>query len=31
VAFADGQVLDAAGRLVATASSSLLVFPLPEG
>jgi uncharacterized protein (TIGR00369 family) len=29
VAFADGQVLDAAGRLVATASSSLLVFPLP--
>jgi uncharacterized protein (TIGR00369 family) len=31
VAFAEGQVLDAAGRLVATASSSLLVFPLPEG
>ena len=29
VAFAEGQVLDAAGRLVATASSSLLVFPLP--
>jgi uncharacterized protein (TIGR00369 family) len=31
VAFAEGQVSDAAGRLVATASSSLLVFPLPEG
>jgi uncharacterized protein (TIGR00369 family) len=30
VAFAEGQVSDAAGRLVATASSSLLVFPLPE-
>ncbi|SNR63510.1 hypothetical protein [Blastococcus mobilis] len=29
VAFADGEVLDAAGRSVATASSSLLVFPLP--
>ena len=29
VAVAEGQVLDAAGRLVATASSSLLVFPLP--
>ncbi|MEX5718051.1 PaaI family thioesterase [Geodermatophilus maliterrae] len=29
VAFAEGQVLDAAGRLVATASSSLLVFALP--
>jgi uncharacterized protein (TIGR00369 family) len=29
VAFAEGQVLDAADRLVATASSSLLVFPLP--
>jgi uncharacterized protein (TIGR00369 family) len=29
VAFAEGQVTDAAGRLVATASSSLLVFPLP--
>jgi uncharacterized protein (TIGR00369 family) len=28
IAFAEGQVLDAAGRLVATASSSLLVFPL---
>jgi len=31
VAFAEGEVLDAAGRIVATASSSLLVFPLPEG
>ena len=29
VAFAEGEVLDAAGRSVATASSSLLVFPLP--
>jgi uncharacterized protein (TIGR00369 family) len=29
VAFAEGQVLDEAGRVVATASSSLLVFPLP--
>ena len=29
VAFAEGEVLDAAGRTVATASSSLLVFPLP--
>ena len=29
VAFAEGQVLDAAGKAVATASSSLLVFPLP--
>ena len=29
VAFAEGKVLDAAGKLVATASSSLLVFPLP--
>ncbi len=29
VAFADGEVLDAAGRTVATASSSLLVFPIP--
>jgi uncharacterized protein (TIGR00369 family) len=29
VAFAEGQVLDAAGKVVATASSSLLVFPLP--
>jgi acyl-coenzyme A thioesterase PaaI-like protein len=28
VAFAEGQVLDAADRVVATASSSLLVFPL---
>jgi uncharacterized protein (TIGR00369 family) len=31
VAFAEGRVTDAAGRLVATASSSLLVFPLPDG
>ncbi|MCU1671613.1 MAG: thioesterase superfamily protein [Blastococcus sp.] len=31
VAFAEGQVLDAAGRLVATASSSLLVFPIEAG
>jgi uncharacterized protein (TIGR00369 family) len=30
VAFAEGEVLDAAGRTVATASSSLLVFPLPS-
>ena len=29
VAFAEGEVLDATGRTVATASSSLLVFPLP--
>ncbi|GAB3191376.1 PaaI family thioesterase [Geodermatophilus arenarius] len=29
VAFAEGQVTDAAGKVVATASSSLLVFPLP--
>jgi len=29
VAFAEGEVLDAAGRTVATASSSLLVFPIP--
>ena len=29
VAFAEGQVLDAAGKVVATASSSLLVFRLP--
>lgn len=29
VAFAEGEVIDAAGRTVATASSSLLVFPLP--
>ena len=28
VAFAEGEVLDAAGRTVATASSSLLVFPI---
>ena len=31
VAFAEGEVLDAAGRTVATASSSLLVFPHPAG
>jgi uncharacterized protein (TIGR00369 family) len=30
VAFAEGEVLDAAGRSVATASSSLLVFPIPS-
>jgi len=29
VAFAEGEVLDAAGRTVASASSSLLVFPIP--
>ena len=29
VAFAEGEVLDATGRSVATASSSLLVFPVP--
>src|SRR5919206_3300742 len=29
VAFAEGEVRDAGGRTVATASSSLLVFPLP--
>ncbi|MGY1808810.1 PaaI family thioesterase [Blastococcus sp. SYSU D00669] len=29
VAFAEGEVLDDAGRTVATASSSLLVFPIP--
>lgn len=29
VSFAEGEVLDAEGRSVATASSSLLVFPLP--
>jgi uncharacterized protein (TIGR00369 family) len=29
VAFAEGEVRDAAGTVVATASSSLLVFPLP--
>lgn len=28
-AFAEGTVHDGAGRLVATASSTLLVFPLP--
>ena len=31
VAFAEGEVLDAAGKTVATASSSLLVFPIPQG
>jgi uncharacterized protein (TIGR00369 family) len=31
VAFAEGTVLDAAGRTVATATSSLLVFPVPAG
>jgi uncharacterized protein (TIGR00369 family) len=30
VAFAEGEVLDATGRTVATATSSLLVFPLPH-
>jgi acyl-coenzyme A thioesterase PaaI-like protein len=30
VAFAEGEVRDAAGRVVATASSSLLVFPIPS-
>jgi uncharacterized protein (TIGR00369 family) len=30
VAFAEGEILDAQGRTVATASSSLLVFPIPE-
>ena len=29
VAFAEGEILDAEGRTVATASSSLLVFPIP--
>jgi uncharacterized protein (TIGR00369 family) len=29
VAFAEGEVLDSAGRTVATASSSLLVFSIP--
>jgi uncharacterized protein (TIGR00369 family) len=29
VAFAEGEVRDAAGAVVATASSSLLVFPIP--
>jgi uncharacterized protein (TIGR00369 family) len=29
VAFAEGEVRDSAGRVVATASSSLLVFPIP--
>ena len=31
VAFAEGEVRDAAERVVATASSSLLVFELPQG
>jgi uncharacterized protein (TIGR00369 family) len=31
VAFADAQVTDAAGRVIATATSSLLVFPLEAG
>jgi uncharacterized protein (TIGR00369 family) len=30
VAFAEGEILDAQGRTVATASSSLLVFPIPS-
>jgi uncharacterized protein (TIGR00369 family) len=30
VAFAEGEVRDAAGRVVATATSSLLVFPIPS-
>jgi uncharacterized protein (TIGR00369 family) len=29
VAFAEGEVRDAAGQTVATATSSLLVFPIP--
>ena len=29
VAFSEGEVRDSAGRVVATASSSLLVFPIP--
>ncbi len=29
VAFAEGEVRDAAGKILATASSTLLVFPLP--
>ncbi len=29
VAFAEGEVLDASGRTVASATSTLLVFPLP--
>jgi uncharacterized protein (TIGR00369 family) len=29
VAFAEGEVIDAQGRTLATASSSLLVFPIP--
>jgi len=31
VAFAEARVTDAQGRLVATATSTLLVFPLGEG
>lgn len=31
VAFAEGEVTDNAGKVVATATSSLLVFPLPTG
>ena|SRR5215213_315496 len=30
VAFSEGEVRDAEGRVVATASSSLLVFPIPQ-
>jgi uncharacterized protein (TIGR00369 family) len=31
VAFAEGEVRDAAGKVVANATSSLLVFPIPVG
>ncbi|MFC8527444.1 PaaI family thioesterase [Nocardia sp. NPDC057227] len=31
IAFAEGEVRDSGGKLLATASSSLLVFPLGEG
>lgn len=31
VAFAEGEVVDAAGKIVATASGSLLVFPIESG
>src|SRR5918997_1830799 len=31
VAFAEGEVRDAAGKVVANATSSLLVFPVPQG
>jgi uncharacterized protein (TIGR00369 family) len=31
VAFAEGEVLDSTGKVVATATSSLLVFPIPAG